>query len=112
MIKVNELGMLKVEKSVALDNKEMRNLIREIVSGDGEFTEAEWIHNRWSCLYNAFDLHYNTDIRAEHDQYKLLVDKKASRLAFVEKCEMLGKLLYIASKMFPNEFEKYVVEYV
>lgn len=110
MITINSVG--EITKKVVLNNEATKKLLKQMVAGEsGEYT-GEWIHSRWSVLYNAYDMMHLVNIRAEHDGFLYSSGKKVSRLDFMVSTGRIQDLLVIATYLYPQEFQKYVLEVI
>ena len=110
MIKINSLG--EITKKVTLNSEATKKLLKQMVAGEsGEYT-GDVIHMRWSILYNAYDMMHMVNIRAEHDGFLYSRGKKVSRLDFMVATGRITDLLVIAVSLYPEEFQKYVVEVI
>ena len=101
MIKINANGTITVVTEVDASNEILKALLNTIIRA--EHTDGDTIHMRWSVLYNAYDMMYNCDIREKH---KVRGSNK-SLVAWMGYTGKLGKLLMVASKIYPHEFELY-----
>ena len=105
MIKLNIDGSLTITKEVSVSPTTLRGILRLTVAGDGEFT-SDWIHSRWSTLYNAYDVVYGGDVRARYKEYKENT-QKVSRVEYICQTGQLNNLVILASKLYPDEFQSY-----
>lgn len=100
-----------ITKTVELRTNKQREFIKTLVTQDKTY-RGEDAHARWTALYNAYDLYYDVDIRAEHEEYNKQLGWEISRLSFMDNTKRMGRLLYVASKLYRNEFEAYIEEYM
>lgn len=112
-IKVNENSEISVliTKKVTLSDIHQRRLIKKVVT-QNEYYKEEEAHDRWSALYNAYDMLYDCDIRSEHKEYNSNRCCNMSRINFLISTNRISKLLCVASKLYKKEFEQYVSDYL
>ena len=109
-ITINRNGVISIEKTVELNKEQINLLIRKAVTQDGYYTGDD-LHDRWTALYNAFDLVYGTDIRAEHKKFNRC-RATASRVRFLMETDQIDMLLYVASKLYKKDLEEHILEFV
>lgn len=110
-VNVNKNGEVIVLKTVKLEEEKMRKLIKTVVTDENTYS-GDLAHERWTVLYNAYDLYYGTNIRELHESYNQRIGHKVSRLAFMISEGFFNQLFFIASKVYKNQFEIYVEDYI
>lgn len=111
MVSVNKNGEITVLKTVKLEEEKMRKLIKTIVTEEGMYT-GDLAHERWTTLYNAYDLYYGGNIRELHEEYNKRVGHPVSRLSFMIGKDLFNQLFYVASKLYKTQFEVHVEDYI
>lgn len=109
-IEINKIGEIVVTHKVSLSEEKQRKLIKQIVTKNGYYHGDE-AHDRWTVLYNAYDIIYETDIRSDHEKY---CDKyfKVTRLEFLINTEQIDKLLHVTSRLYRKELEEYITHFI
>lgn len=99
---INSNGTVTVTTEVMASAKDIKALLNKMVRSDIK-GNSDWIHSRWSVLYNAYDLIYGVNVRQEHIDYRC----KISILEYMNVSNKLKNLLALACNLYPNEFEEY-----
>lgn len=109
-VNVGKDGTLYIVGSLSISDSDMRELISKIIYDAGNKYSKEEVHNRWTILYNGYDLKYDTDIRRSHNEY-MEDHGEISRIDYVLNTGMIRNLFYATVKLYPGESERILSKY-